>query len=165
MLFRSRTGALQPGTRDVSGSIRPRPPSLHTTAVTSHYRRHFNLHLSPLFNQRCHVHTAHGRKVAAHHCAVDSAQLLETGNVLGAVQDVPGHAGDVLRACAGLGQHGDDIAKRLGGLQDEVVALKLLLGVPADLAADKYLGAMGGNAMRALPNCVGLGEGAVVCKR
>ena len=54
----------------------------------------------------------------------------------------------MLRASVSLSQHGDDVAQGLGGLQDEVVGLKLLLGVPADLATDKYLRATRGNAVR-----------------
>lgn len=43
----------------------------------------------------------------------------------------------MLGACAASLQHGGDVLQRLAGLGDEIVRLKLLSGVPADLAADE----------------------------
>ena len=48
---------------------------------------------------------------------------------------------------AGLGQHLDDVDERLLDLGDEIVAGELLLGVPADLAGDEHLPALGGDAV------------------
>ncbi len=72
----------------------------------------------------------------------------ECGVVLVAAGDVPGHAHDVLGACAGTGKHGDDIGERLPHLRREVVADEVLLGIPADLARDIHLAALGSDAVR-----------------
>ena len=48
---------------------------------------------------------------------------------------------------SGLGQHLDDVGKRLLDLGDEIVAGELLLRVPADLAGNEDLPAFRGHAV------------------
>ena len=85
--------------------------------------------------------------MAADHLAVNLAQLFEAGVVLAAVQDVPRHAHHVLRPGTPFGQHRQHIAQGLRGLGDEIIALELLLRIPANLAANKDLGATCGHAV------------------
>ena len=64
----------------------------------------------------------------------------------------------MLGPCTGLGQHLHDVAQRLLGLGGKIVALEHLLGIPADLARDKDLLALGGDAVgKALGRCPMLG--------
>ena len=128
----------------VVGSVHISPTS--RPSIRQH-RRHLNLHLRPRLHQRGDLHARHGGEVAAHDFAVGGAEFFEAGVVLDAVGDVPGHADHVLRPGSGFMQHGGDVAQRLRGLGDEVLGLKLLLGIPADLAADKNLNAARGDAI------------------
>ena len=75
-------------------------------------------------------------------------QLAQGGQVLVAVDDVPGHPHDVLRPPARLGEHRDDVRESLPRLRGEVVGLERLRGVPADLAADRDERAARGDAVR-----------------
>jgi hypothetical protein len=44
----------------------------------------------------------------------------------------------MLRMCAALEQHRDDVAERLPDLRYQVVALEFVVGIPADLPGDEY---------------------------
>ena len=65
------------------------------------------------------------------------AHLLQARHVLVTIGHVPRQPHEVLGPGASLGEHLDDVAQRLRNLIDEVVALELLLAVPADHAAEE----------------------------
>src|SRR5690606_12665205 len=93
-------------------------------------------------------------KVLAHGLAIDRAEVSDRATIGFHVRHEPGEAGDVLRAGAGLGENGQDIAEGLADLGGEALGESFLL-IPADDAAGDQDGAAAhhavGIAARALP--------------
>ena len=79
--------------------------------------------------------------------AVDGAHLLQAGEVLVAVGDVPRQAHEVLGPRAASASTSTMLLQALRGLRDEVVGLELLLAVPPDHAAEVERAAGGGDAV------------------
>src|SRR5262245_14467708 len=59
--------------------------------------RGLDFDLGPLFYKRHHLDQGHGWEVTTDHAAIGLPNLLETGDVLALVGDVPGEAHEVLR--------------------------------------------------------------------
>src|SRR5207249_8714122 len=89
-----------------------------------------DLHFGPLVDQRLYLDRRHRGKVPAHHVAIGDAEFALRGDIFTLVDDIPGHAHDVLRLPAGLAEHGDHVGERGLRLSYEVVRLELLAGVP-----------------------------------
>src|SRR6516165_4666185 len=85
--------------------------------------------------------------MSADDLAIDLPDILEVGEILLLVGQVPRHGRDVLGLRTGLGQHVDDVLQRLPDLADEVMAFEPVLVVPADLAADEDQLAFGGDTV------------------
>src|SRR5688572_6776074 len=74
----------------------------------------------------------------AHQVAVGSADFLQRGEVLLAVEHVPGEAHDVLRLAFRLLENLEDVLDGLAELAGEGFFLPLALAGPADLAGDEH---------------------------
>src|SRR5216683_288745 len=70
-----------------------------------------------------------------------------TRGIVGFVGDVPVKANEMPRLSAGRREDLDDIFQRLLDLDDEVVALELRLGIPANLASKENLSTLRGDAV------------------
>ena len=87
--------------------------SADRSARCRHHRRDLDLHLRPVLDQRDHLHRRPRDGVDADQLAEDGADLARALQVLALVDQLPGHAGDVLGPGTGLGQHGSDVQQRL----------------------------------------------------
>ncbi len=97
----------------------------------------FDLDAGAIGDESGDLDQGHGREGAAHDVAICPADLADARDILLLVEHVPGHARDMLGLGAGSGQHLDRVVERLAHLRHEIVALELLLGVPADLPRDE----------------------------
>ena len=70
------------------------------------------------------------------------ADFLLTRDIFGFVGDVPGQPHEMTRLAARLGQHRDDVRKRLLDLGDKIVADQLAVLIPADLSGNENLAAV-----------------------
>ena len=93
----------------------------------------------------------HRGKVLPHDLAVGGPHLGEGVEVLGLVDDVPGHAHDVLRSGSGLRQHRARVLERLTELRHELAGREGLVGAPSDLARDEDELALRLDAVRVAP--------------
>src|SRR6202035_1461776 len=108
----------------------------------------FDLDAGAVGDQSAHLHQGYGREGAADDVAIGGADRGGARRIFLLVEDVPGHAGDMLGLGAGGGENLDDVAKGLTDLRHEIVAVELLLGVPADLAGDENQSAAADDAVR-----------------
>ena len=81
---------------------------------------------------------AHRREMVADQRFPDAPEFAPAGEIGRLVDAERGHPTDMLRLAAGLRQDRQDVLERLLELRHELLALKFLIGVPADLAGDEY---------------------------
>ncbi len=73
----------------------------------------------------------------AHDSAIGRANFTLVGQILCLVGNIPRQPGDIARLSPRFPDHGQNILERLAHLADEVVGFEFLIGIPADLPADK----------------------------
>ena len=79
-----------------------------------------------------------------HDFPVGRADLLQLREIFGTAREIPGHADDMLGPALRLGEHGQDVPQRLGDLLGKTrVREAAITWVPADLACDEHLTALG----------------------
>src|SRR5690606_11329963 len=95
-----------------------------------------------------HLHQRHCGIMLADDLAVDLPQIVAAREVFVLVDDIPGHADNMLGAGARLCKYTNDVPEALPGLIGEVVALESRFGIPANLAGNENHASLRGDAVR-----------------
>src|SRR5258708_123690 len=107
-----------------------------------------DLDLGTVLDKGDDLHQCHRREMATDNLAPATADLRQTREVFAFVNDIPSHAGDMLRLGVRRREHGDGIAQRLLELTQEIIGRESLLGGPADLSRDENEAATPGHSIR-----------------
>src|SRR4030095_9793742 len=103
--------------------------------------------LGPLLHEAAHLDESHRRIVAPDDDAIGLADLLPARQVFPLVGHIPVETDDMLGTGACFSENCDYVFESSSRLIDEIVALELLLGVPANLPADKDRGTRSDHAV------------------
>src|SRR5262249_18262294 len=90
-----------------------------------------------VLDECCDLDDRHRREVAAHHAAIDLADLSRLREIGALVGDEPCQPHHLFGARARLGEYGDYVVESLLELPWKIVALEFAVLVPADLAGDE----------------------------
>lgn len=130
---------------DSAASIRTLNAARHVTL--GHHRNCLDFDLGTVFDKCRDLDERHGREMPANHLAVGFADLAKASEILVLVRDIPSKTHDAPGSRTGLSQYGDDVGQGLPDLDNKIIALELLLTVPADLARHADQSSFGNHAV------------------
>src|SRR5688572_12861644 len=131
-LNRCTTAAPMPAAPPVTMAVFPLSPRI--SSLLGNHGGRFDLDLAWRIEQIGHEDHTHRGIVAPHEPLPDAAERAARAKVGRLVAAVRGHAADVFRARARLGEHRDDVLQSLFKLRCQIFGLEHLLRVPPDLA-------------------------------